>query len=340
MNNLAAAVLAQLEKVVLSYSDAEGFSLINNSQPWFEEIWGTQFPQDLIGSSDYLDNFLIDATEFWQQGNGRSISSGPFIESVSSNSKLPLEAEAHIVEGQAVLILTNLGESYQQRLDLLQAARQNLLTQEQLEIEVSKRTATIREREFEISGRLIYASGFRDEETGAHIRRIGMYSAAMAKALGWSQYAVDDILSAAPMHDLGKIGIPDTILKKPGRSTEEEFSVMQSHPLIGGQILGGSESDMIKMASDIAECHHECWDGSGYPKGLKGDEIPIAARIVSIVDVYDALVHARVYKPAFSEPEALAIMAEQVGKKYDPELFQVFLDNLQAMRDIRAQVLD
>lgn len=97
---------------------------------------------------------------------------------------------------------------------------------------------------------------------------------------------------------------------------------------------------MIKMAADIAECHHECFDGSGYPKGLKSEEIPVVARIVSIVDVYDALVHVGAYKPAFPEPEALAIMAQQVGSKYDPDLFQVFLDNLQAMRDIRAEVLD
>ena len=340
MKNLAAAILGQLEKVALSYSESEGFSLVGITQPWFEEIWGKQFPTDLAGCSGYLDNFLIDAIEHWQKGDNTSLSSGPFIESVSFKSELPLEAQAISVEGHSVLVLTNLGESYEQRLELLQAARQNLLTQEQLEIEVSKRTATIREREFEISGRLIYASGFRDEETGAHIRRIGMYSAAMGKALGWSQFAIDDILSAAPMHDIGKIGIPDTILKKPGRLTTDEFVVMKNHPSIGGQILGGSDSDMIRMAAEIAECHHECWDGSGYPKGLKGDEIPIAARIVSIVDVYDALVHSRVYKPAFSEPEALAIMAEQVGSKYDPELFQVFLDNLQAMRDIRAEVVD
>jgi len=214
MNNLAAAVLGKLEKVALLYTAADGFNLISHSQPWFEEIWGGQFPQELTGSSDYLDNFLIDAIEHWQTSSDTPLSSGPFLESVSSSGQMPIEAEAINVDGQAVLVLTNLGESYQQRLDLLQSARTNLLTQEQLEIEVSKRTATIREREFEISGRLIYASGFRDEETGAHIRRIGLYSAAMAKALGWSQFAVDDILSAAPMHDIGKIGIPDTILKK------------------------------------------------------------------------------------------------------------------------------
>ncbi len=340
MKDLAAAILAQLDQVALAYSETDGFRLVSNSQPWFEEIWGKQFAQDLVGCSDYLDNFLIDAIAHWRLGADTAITSGPFIESLSANASLPLEAQAINVEGQAVLILTSLGESYTQRLKLLQAARQNLLTQEQLEIEVSKRTATIREREFEISGRLIYASGFRDEETGAHIRRIGLYSAAMAKALGWSQFAVDDILSAAPMHDIGKIGIPDTILKKAGRLTPEEFTVMKTHPAIGGQILGGSDSDMIKMAADIAECHHECFDGSGYPKGLKGEEIPVAARIVSIVDVYDALVHARVYKPAFPEPEALAIMAEQVGSKYDPDLFQLFLDNLQTMRDIRAEVVD
>lgn len=268
------------------------------------------------------------------------MTSGPFLEQTASHPELALEAAAIRVGDALVLTITNLGDSYQRNLALLQAARHNLLSKEQLEIEVSKRTATIRQRETEISGRLIYAAGFRDEETGAHIRRIGLYSAEMGRALGWSQFAIEDICSAAPMHDLGKIGIPDNILKKAGKLTKEEFEVMKTHPTIGAEILGDSEIEMIKMAAEIAAGHYENWDGSGYPAGLKEEEIPVVARIVALVGVYDALVHSRVYKPAFTEPEALKMMEALVGSKFDPELYKVFLGNLQMMRGIREQVQD
>jgi len=340
MSNLVKTILGKLDKAALIYSPADGFQLENPPPAWFTEIWGEAKNVESLGKSDYLDNFIIDAKEHWATGSEDSLSSGPFIESVSFQNELPLEAQAIVVDGSCILIISNLGESYLENLDTLQAARQNLLTQEQLEIEVSKRTTTIREREAELSGRLIYASGFRDEETGAHIRRIGLYSAEMARVLEWPQLAIDDIRAAAPMHDIGKIGIPDSILKKPGRLTEEEFEVMKKHPTIGSIILGDSNIEMIQMAAEIAEGHHENWDGSGYPAGLKGDQIPIAARIVAIVDVYDALVHARVYKAAHSELDAIALMKELVGTKFDPELFQIFLDNLPAMRAIREKVQD
>lgn len=340
MSNLVKTILGELDKVALTYAATDDFQLENHPPSWFTEIWGETSKLKLLGSSDYLDNFIIDAKEHWATGSQEALSSGPFIEKTSIIDELPLEAQAILVDGACILIISNLGESYLQNLDTLQAARHNLLTQEQLEIEVSNRTATIREREAELSGRLIYASGFRDEETGAHIRRIGLYSAEMARALGWSQIAIEDICAAAPMHDIGKIGIPDSILKKPGQLTEEEFEVMKTHPAIGAEILGSSDIEMIQMAAEIASSHHENWDGSGYPAGLKEDEIPIAARIVAIVDVYDALVHARVYKIAFSESDALNTMQKLVGFKFDPELFQVFLDNLQAMREIREQLQD
>lgn len=340
MSNLAQAVLGKLDKVALSYIEDGLFELVNDAQPWFAEIWGGEKKLRLLGFSEYLDNFVIDAIEHWNSESEDLLSSGPFLEKTASHPELALEAEAIRVGGALILTITNLGDSYQRNLALLQAARHNLLSNEQLEIEVSKRTATIRQRETEISGRLIYAAGFRDEETGAHIRRIGLYSAEIGRALGWSPFAIEDICAAAPMHDLGKIGIPDSILKKPGKLTDEEFEVMKTHPTIGAEILGDSDIEMIKMAAEIAASHHENWDGSGYPNGLKGEEIPIAGRIVAIVDVYDALVHSRVYKPAFSEPEALKMMTGLAGSKFDPELFNLFLDNLPAMRAIREQVQD
>ena len=142
------------------------------------------------------------------------------------------------------------------------------------------------------------------------------------------------------MHDIGKIGIPDRILKKPGRLNEEEFAVMRTHTTIGRDMLIDSAVPMLQLAAEIAGGHHEYWDGTGYPDRRKGDDIPVAARIVSIVDVYDALVHNRVYKTAFQETVALEMMAKLVGTQFDPELYQVFIANLDEMRHIRLQVTD
>jgi hypothetical protein len=152
--------------------------------------------------------------------------------------------------------------------------------------------------------------------------------------------AVGDIKIAAPMHDIGKIGIPDIILKKPGRLTDAEFSVMRTHTTIGKEMLSDSTVPILHIASEIAGSHHEYWNGDGYPEGLKGDSITVSARIISIVDVYDALVHRRVYKTAFEENVALEMMRGLVGIQFDPELFAVFIDNLEEMRDIRNAVID
>ena len=167
---------------------------------------------------------------------------------------------------------------------------------ETLEKEVIKRTAEVRLREEEIIFRLLSATGYRDTETGAHVRRIGSYASVIARALGWSVKEAGDIRLAAPMHDVGKIGIPDAILLKPGPLTHDEFEVMKRHTSIGAQILNDSAVPLLMMASEIALSHHERYGGSGYPQGLVGDAIPESARIVSVVDVYNALVHDRVYR--------------------------------------------
>ena len=207
-----------------------------------------------------------------------------------------------------------------------------------LEQEVRDRTADIRNREEEIATRLVWAAEYRDDETGLHIKRIGLLTAKLAEILGWSLEAVDDMRVAAPMHDIGKIGIPDHILRKPGKLTEEEFDIIKTHSEIGAGILGHSQITLIKLARDIALSHHEKWDGSGYPQGLAGAAIPEAARIVALVDVYDALVYDRVYRPAFAEKDAIAIMTKGAGSHFDPAVFQVFMDALPALRAIRAEV--
>jgi response regulator RpfG family c-di-GMP phosphodiesterase len=140
------------------------------------------------------------------------------------------------------------------------------------------------------------------------------------------------------MHDIGKIGIPDRILLKAGKLTDAEFSIMKRHTEIGAKMLEHSRISSLDMAAEIALCHHERWDGSGYPLGLSGEDIPLAARITTIVDVYDALVHERVYKLALSEEETIAMMIEQRGKHFDPDLLDLFMSLLPVMRRIRCQV--
>lgn len=207
-----------------------------------------------------------------------------------------------------------------------------------LEAQVLQRTRQIRDREREIVIRLISAAAFRDNETGAHIRRIGLYSSAIARDLGWAIDAVADIQMAASMHDVGKIGIRDRILRKPGPLTKDEFELIKEHTMIGARMLRGSDVPLLRMAEQIALSHHERWDGSGYPSGLAGKAIPESARIVTVVDVYDALVHDRVYKSAFSEDAALSIMAQERGRHFDPAILDSFLRVLPEIRRIRAEV--
>ncbi|MGI8784477.1 MAG: HD domain-containing phosphohydrolase [Acidobacteriota bacterium] len=207
--------------------------------------------------------------------------------------------------------------------------------QVRLEEEVRDRTADVRRREEELALRLVAAADYRDQDTGAHIRRIGLYSAVLAAVLGWEQSAVDDLRIAAPMHDLGKIGVPDSILLKPGPLTAAEFEVMKLHTEIGAGILSGSDIGLIVMARDIALSHHERWDGSGYPHGLAGETIPEAARIVTIADAYDAMVHSRIYKLAVDEQEALGTMVSERGRHFDPRMFDCFLTVVDQFREIR-----
>ena len=225
----------------------------------------------------------------------------------------------------------------------LERRRLTLLSQEyerSLEAKVEERTGQVRQREEEIVLRLISAVGHRHDETGGHVRRIGLYAAAIAKSLGWRPESVQDIQLAASMHDVGKIGIPDTILLKPGKLTLEEFEVMKSHTTIGAEILDGSNVPLIQMARKIALSHHEKWDGSGYPGGLVEDATPESARIVGVVDVYDAMTNDRVYRPAFPEHEVLSLM--KIGKEeyFDPRILDCFLDSLTEVGRVRDEVRD
>ncbi|MEE2729852.1 MAG: HD domain-containing phosphohydrolase [Pseudomonadota bacterium] len=168
------------------------------------------------------------------------------------------------------------------------------------------------------------AAEYKDNETGLHVMRMSHYSRILALASGYSEAAAEDLLNAAPMHDIGKIGIADSIMLKPGKLTEEEFAVMKQHPEIGAEILGESDVPLLRLARSVALHHHEKWDGSGYPYGLHGEDIPREARIVALADVFDALTSERPYKKAWTVEAALEYVEEQSGRHFDPDLVKIF----------------
>jgi putative two-component system response regulator len=210
--------------------------------------------------------------------------------------------------------------------------------EERLERDVRERTAEIRAAQEQVIVRLVTASGFRDEETGNHIRRMGEYAAILARAAGWDEKAVEAIRLAAPMHDVGKIGVADAILRKPGKLTAEEYERMQEHTRIGAGILEGSRITLLDLAREIALFHHERWDGTGYPHGLRGEAIPESARIVAVCDVYDALATDRVYRRAYPEEKALTFMEEGRATQFDPRILDLFLGRLPEFHAVRERI--
>jgi len=181
------------------------------------------------------------------------------------------------------------------------------------------------QREIETLTVLGKAAEYRDPETGAHILRVGHYSRMLAKALEQSEHDQDLIYYASPLHDIGKLGIPDSILLKPGKLTSEEFELIKNHTLIAGDILRDAKSPYLQAGAIIALTHHECFDGSGYPRGLVGEEIPLFGRIVGLVDVFDALTSNRPYKKAWSVERALGLLDDERGKHFDPRIVELFL---------------
>ena len=205
---------------------------------------------------------------------------------------------------------------------------------------VRARTEELRRTQLQVVQRLGRAVEYRDNETGNHILRMSHISALLAKSMGLSEAECELILHASPMHDIGKIGISDHILLKPGRLESEEWAIMQSHATIGAHILEGDDSDLIRCAREIALTHHEKWDGSGYPYGLAGDMIPLMGRIAALADVFDALASERPYKKAWTIDEAVNLIKENRGTHFDPELVDVFLMQLSEILKIREQFSD
>ncbi len=210
----------------------------------------------------------------------------------------------------------------------------------ELEEKVAIATRAIRDREQETLIRLAKAVEYRDEGTGNHVLRIAWYSRLVAEALGQPADFCDDIERAAPMHDIGKVGIPDRILLKPGRLTQEEFEIMRGHARIGYEILKDSPSRYLRLGASIARHHHERYDALGYPDGIGGEAIPLEARIVALVDVFDALTTDRPYKNAWTMGKALGFLRERSGTHFDPACVLAFFERLDDVRLVRKRLRD
>ncbi len=198
----------------------------------------------------------------------------------------------------------------------------------------------LRETRLQIVQRLGRAAEYKDNETGMHVIRMSHFSRRLALAAGCSEAWADDLLHAAPMHDVGKIGVPDAILRKPGPLDADEWDIMRKHPEFGAEIIGEHDSNVLQLARAVALGHHEKWEGSGYPGGLSGENIPLAARIVALADVFDALTSERPYKKAWAPEAAMEHIQQQSGRHFDPELVKVFTPLLSDLLEIRQRWMD
>lgn len=186
------------------------------------------------------------------------------------------------------------------------------------------RAEALRQSRLQIVQCLGRAAEYKDNETGMHVLRMSHFAQALALAIGCSQEWADELLHAAPMHDVGKIGVPDAVLLKPGPLNDSEWQIMRQHPAIGAEIIGAHEDGVLQLARTIALAHHEKWDGSGYPDGLKEDAIPLSARLMALADVFDALINVRVYKPAMPYEEARTLILSGSGQHFDPDVVAAF----------------
>jgi putative two-component system response regulator len=270
---------------------------------------------------------------------------------VLANAALEMGAFGYVVKPfEANEVLINVANALRRR----RLEIENNLHRENLEEVVRTRTIALQqaldwlersEKELRLSReetiqRLAIAAEFRDSATAQHIQRMSHYCELLARRLGLSPDRCDLIRTASPMHDIGKIGTPDHVLLKPGKFTPEEFNVIAQHAEIGYRILGGSDAELLKVAALIAWTHHERWDGSGYPRNLKGESIPIEGRIASIADAFDALTTERVYKPAFPFEHAVDLMVKHRGEHFDPDLLDVFIGSIDDIRRIHDRYGD
>ena len=214
-----------------------------------------------------------------------------------------------------------------------QVRDQNVL----LERKVRERTQDLQRTRMEIIHRLGRAAEYRDNETGLHVIRVGKLCELLGRAIGMGEQKVERLLHASPMHDIGKIGVPDAILLKPGKLDAEEWALMKQHTTIGAELLAGRSYKLLEMSRLVALTHHERWDGGGYPQGLAGDAIPLVGRITAVCDVFDALTSERPYKRAWEETRAFDYVGENAGGQFDPKLAAAFLAQREQVSEIRAR---
>lgn len=212
--------------------------------------------------------------------------------------------------------------------------------QRELEILVKQRTKELDETRLEVIQRLGVAAEYKDNETGLHVIRMSWYSRFLAEQINANEDWVELLYNAAPMHDIGKIAIPDRVLLKPGKLDKEEWQIMQTHVECGVEILGEHDSELMDMAREIALGHHEKYDGSGYPNGIAGEDIPLSARIVAIADVFDALTSVRPYKDAWPLEKVIALLEEEAGRHFDPVLVPAFLECMPKVLEIKEKYMD
>jgi two-component system response regulator RpfG len=304
--------------------------------------WLTRSQADLILTDYKMPG--MDGIEFVQQA--RSLGTAAYVPIIMITSYEQSEVRYRALELGATDFLSKPIDHAECRArfrNLLQLQQQRLIIEDRanwLEDKVREATEAIRVREQETLLRLAKAGEYRDQETGNHVVRMAKYSRLIAEELGLDQNACQTIELAAPMHDIGKIGIPDHILLKPGKLLPDEFAIMKQHTRIGYEILKDSPSRFLQMGAVIALGHHEKYNGNGYPRGISGEAIPLAARIVAVADVYDALCSKRCYKPAWTHDDALQLLRSESGQHFDPQCVDAFLRRIAEVRQIQALLQD
>ncbi|RXK11452.1 two-component system response regulator [Halarcobacter mediterraneus] len=277
---------------------------------------GLEFIKEFRINNDKTPIVMITAT-----GDDDNIHKEAFEAGVNDFLSKPVNSV--LFQARVTTLLTN----YQNRLLIEDKAKL-------LEEEVKKATQDLRQREQETLYILGKTAEYKDPETASHVLRVAHYSKLIAQQYGLDEEEQEIIFYAAPFHDLGKVGIEDNILLKPGKLTEEEFQKMKTHAVIGYDILKESKSKFLQAGATIAITHHERYDGSGYPKGLKKEEIHLYGRIVAVVDVFDALTSTRPYKEAWSFEKALELLKEEKGKHFDPKIVDIFTENIHEIKEI------
>jgi putative two-component system response regulator len=287
----------------------------------------------------HLDGYAV-------MGQLRELSNGDYLPVMVLTAQTDQETKLKALESGAmdflhkpfdrIEVLTRIRNMIEARLLHNQVLNQNAV----LEQRVRERTRELEDTRMEVVRRLAIAAEYKDNETGLHVVRMSKVAKVLALAVGMSAEDAELLLLAAPMHDIGKIGIADNILLKPGRLTDEERIVMMEHARIGAEILGEHEWPLMQMARQVALTHHEKWDGTGYPRGLSGEDIPLVGRICAIADVFDALTSDRPYKKSWTIEDAVKFIQDQSGLHFDPALVEKFVECLPEITHIRETLRD